>query len=359
MDAKCMMILDEYRNNLETFEIMKRVILENLADFKSVNENGLVNSIEARIKTEKSLSGKLELKGGKYSSLFDITDIVGARVVAFYADEVDKMAALAIQKFEIDWENSVDKRKLHNIDEFGYMSLHFICRIRKDTFYDPEHPLVNEFKFELQLRTTLQHTWASNYHDTGYKNDIEVPREYLRGLSRLAGLLELADQEFVNIRASLDDYRRKVKSVVASGKFDEVELNGDSFQAYVDTGEFDKLNKRIAHFNKMEIADASLRSYLSVFKYLGMQTLEDIHKMVTELSEDAYKFVISQMTGLDIDIISRTSGINGLMSVYIIKNDLGVNTLATCLDLASGESQTHLRRAKKLYELGRELGLVK
>ena len=125
MDLHAEMILDEYKENLETFEIIKRIVLEQLNNY--VKEFGsIVNSVEARIKTEKSLTGKLELKGDKYQSLEDITDIVGARVVTFYADEVDKFAAQVEKSFEVDWDNSVDKRKMHKIDQFGYMSLNYI-----------------------------------------------------------------------------------------------------------------------------------------------------------------------------------------------------------------------------------------
>ena len=106
MDLHAEMILDEYRENLETFEIIKRVVLEQLN--KYVKDFGsIVNSVEARIKTEKSLAGKLELKGSKYQSLDDITDIVGARVVTFYADEVDKFAAQVERSFDVDWEATV------------------------------------------------------------------------------------------------------------------------------------------------------------------------------------------------------------------------------------------------------------
>ena len=126
MDFHAEMILEDYRNNLETFEIIKKVVLEQLNGYVK-SFGSIVNSVEARIKTEKSLAGKLALKGDKYQDIFDITDLVGARVVTFYNDEVDKFAAQVEKSFDIDWDNSIDKRKMYNVDQFGYMSLHYIC----------------------------------------------------------------------------------------------------------------------------------------------------------------------------------------------------------------------------------------
>ena len=112
MDLHSELILEEYRESLPVFKQMEEEVLSMLKDVLA--RNGIVvTAIEARVKTEESLSGKLALKGSKYTTLSDITDILGARIVTFYTDDVDRIAAIAEQLFDIDWDNSVDKRKLH------------------------------------------------------------------------------------------------------------------------------------------------------------------------------------------------------------------------------------------------------
>ena len=357
MDLHAEMILDEYKENLETFEIIKRIVLEQLNNY--VKEFGsIVNSVEARIKTEKSLTGKLELKGDKYQSLEDITDIVGARVVTFYADEVDKFAAQVEKSFEVDWDNSVDKRKMHKIDQFGYMSLHYICRIPESMYKDEKHPNVNKYRFEIQLRSNLQHTWATIYHDTGYKNDVEVPREILRTLNSLAGLLEIADNEFLRLRVSLDEYRRKVKSVVADGKFDEIELDIESFNAYIQSGAFDALNERIAQINNMEIEQVPYTPFLKVLKDIRCRTLGDVERLLKEHSEDAYQLALRSFNDMDIDIVSSSVGITNLIIVHILKAGLGEIGVKMLLDYIYGEKSNNARRAKNILENARNAGII-
>ena len=246
LDLHCQMILEEYREALPELESMRVQVLGTLRE--ALERNGLVvTAIETRIKTEESLAGKLALKGGKYATLSDITDILGARIITFYTDDVDRIASIAEQLFEIDWNNSVDKRRLHQLDSFGYNSLHYICHLPG---YD--------MRFELQLRTTLQHAWAAINHDTGYKSGIEIPREYMRRINRLAGLLEMADDEFSRIRTEITDYRRRVQSLVQNGKLDDVLLDGDTFRSYLQAKPLDRLNRRIAAINQAEIQEAPL-----------------------------------------------------------------------------------------------------
>lgn len=354
LDLHATMILEEYREKLPSFDKLLEVAQGSIE--KKINDLKLyVTAVEGRVKTEKSLAGKLELKGSKYESLTDLTDIVGIRVITFYSDEVDKVAALADRMFDIDWTNSVDKRKMHELDSFGYNSLHFICRVPPKLYSDPEHPEINEIRFELQIRTALQHVWATMYHDTGYKSGVEVPHEYLRNLNRLAGMLELADEQFSTIRTSINDYRRQVQSLVQSGKFSEVPLNGDTFRSYLELKPFDKLNKRIAAINQAEIHEATFMPYLKFFKAMGFKTLGDVEELKAKNSEDAYQLAVFQIGTTDIDIISSTVAIQDLCIVAIIKHGGGKSSLKFFFDTVYGESDYNKQRADRIFEQASQL----
>ncbi len=356
MDLHSQFILDQYKENINSFKTIEKIVKKELESY--VQDFGfLVNSIETRIKTYDSLEGKLELKGYKYQTLKDITDIMGGRVVTFYNDQVELFAAKIEANFDIDWENSVDKRRILKLDQFGYLSRHYICSIPKKMYFDPEHPEINEFRFEIQLRSILQHTWASIHHDTGYKNDIEVPRDILRALNRLAGLLELADDAFSSIRNQLEDYRRRVKQIVKSGDFESVDLDFDSYNAYLDNGGFSEINKKIATINNMEIEPASLRVFFEVFKSLGFHTLKDLDDFAKNNSYLAYEFAVRQFAGKDVDIITETTGPLTLCIVYILSQDMGVNIIKLLLDTVYGPRKNNDTLAKKYTAIGKSMGL--
>ena len=234
LDPHSEALLKQYRELRPTLEQLAKDAYSLMDD--ALRKQGIyVTAIEHRVKTEKSLAGKLELKGAKYKSIDDVTDLVGLRVITFYTDEVAKVAVIAKNLFDIDWSESVDKRKLHQLDSFGYNSLHYICRMKEG---GP--------RFELQMRTALQHVWSTIEHDVGYKGEVKMPREYMRQFSRLAGMMELIDDEFSRLRLTLADYRRQALALVKDGRLDDVLLSCDSFRGYLELQPFDRLNKRIA-----------------------------------------------------------------------------------------------------------------
>jgi len=357
LDLHCQMILEDYRDKQPVYEKMQEIVMSQIRHL--LDENGIyVTAFESRIKTEKSLAGKLELKGHKYRDITDITDILGARVITFYTDEVDKMAALVENNFEVDWNESVDKRKMHSVDSFGYMSLHYICRIPASLYSDPSFPELNIIRFEIQMRTALQHVWANMNHDIGYKSGVEVPQEHLRNLTRLAGMLELADEQFSLIRKNVNDYRRSVQSLVSSGNFDEVPLDGDTFKSYMNLFPFKKLIEKIASINQAEIYIDNLMPYLEVFKKLGFTTLGDIEKMKKTCFNDAFKLALHQIGGTDLDIIALSVSVQNLCSIHILKNGGGVSGLENMFNLLGGNEAYNSQRAKRIFDQAKKINLI-
>lgn len=357
LDAHNSMIVEQFRENRDIYEKMLKVVRKLLK--KSIEDNHIyINAIEGRVKQEESLVGKLDRKGGKYKSIEDLTDILGVRVITFYSDEVDKIAALVDSLFDIDWMNSIDKRKTHELHSFGYNSLHYICRIPESVYKDPEYPQINRIRFEVQMRSALQHVWSVLDHDTGYKTGVEVPKEYLRNLNRLAGMLELVDEQFCQIRTGINDYRRRVQALVQSGHFEDISLDGDSFGNYLQLRPFDSLNKKIASINQAEIHESSLAQYLRVFKFLGFESLGDIQKLIRDNSEDAFQLAVSQLGNTDIDIINSTVAPQNLVAVYILKNGGGEIGLKKFFDILYGENAKNESHAKRLLARAKQLSFM-
>ena len=192
-------------------------------------------------------------------------------------------------------------------------------------------------------------------HDTGYKSGVEVPKRYLRNLSRLAGMLELVDEQFSLIRSELTDYRRKVQALVASGNLDEVPLDGDTFRSFLGLHPFNQLNRRIASVNQAEIQDVPLMNFMPVFKAMGCNTLGDITRIIKEYSEGAYQIACYQIGLTDLDIISSSIGPQNLCIAFILKRGGGRAGIKLMFDALNGPSESNESIAAFLVEQAQDL----
>ena len=174
-------------------------------------------------------------------------------------------------------------------------------------------------------------------------------------MSRLAGMLELIDDEFSRIRRELADYRRNVQKLVASGNLSEVSLDGDSFHSYLAIGPFDALTSRIASINQAEIQEVNLSPFLELFKAMRFQTLGDIDAMVKEYSEPAYQIACFQMGLTDLDILSSSVAPQNLCTAFIVKNGGGKAGLKLMLDTLNGPSEMNEPMAAYLLEQCQDL----
>jgi putative GTP pyrophosphokinase len=196
---------------LETFRTQKEAGLYNdlqddLLRILTYQLTGKETIISSRIKSEESLTGKIERKN-KYSSIEEITDIVAFRIITKYQDEVDTIKKQLEALFEKDTVNSIDKRR-HSGDDFGYGSLHLILSFALKPPFQDAGIDINKYKgikFEVQVRTVLEHAWAAIEHDLGYKPELAggMPIPIKRAFARYAALLETCDVGFVQLREEL------------------------------------------------------------------------------------------------------------------------------------------------------------
>ena len=93
-----------------------------------------------------------------------------------------------------------------------------------------EYSAYKDIIFELQIRTTLQHSWAEIEHGLGYKSQYEIPKDIRRRLTRLSASLELLDEEFVHIAKEVDEYN---KGIVHIEKILKTDINVNSLIQYV------------------------------------------------------------------------------------------------------------------------------
>ena len=209
--------------------------LQNLIISLLKENNIKYHVVEARTKTQTSLEAKINNPNKSYKNpLEEIHDITGIRIVAYYIDDIDRIEELVRKEFEIFEDESYSKLSKMSANEFGYLSVHCIFTLNKTRENLTEWKPYKSLKAEVQIRTVLQHSWAVIAHALQYKNKIEVPFSLRRKLSRLAGLLELADEQFLSIKNEHKSLEEKARNELESNKMD-IQITSITLKEFIET----------------------------------------------------------------------------------------------------------------------------
>jgi len=218
---------DDLHARYEDFAQRLRNLLEEL-----VRKEGIpLAHVEHRAKTADSLEQKIKRK--VYTDPFsEIKDLAGVRFVTYYLEDVDHIASLIRKELKVDTSHSHDRAELLGVDEFGYRSVHLVVSLKQ-----PRSELVEWKEFaglsaEIQIRSVLQHAWASISHKLDYKQASQAPAEIRRQLFRLSALLELADDVFSKLRSDTRDVQRRYRREVSRGDL-SIPLNVDSLSEFL------------------------------------------------------------------------------------------------------------------------------
>lgn len=125
-----------------------------------------IHHIDTRLKSAKSILGKLQKKGMDLTlntACNNIYDIAGIRVVCSYIKDVYLIRDRIMAQDDIEIMSIKDY--IENPKENGYRSLHMTIRV--PVYFMNKKQMV---PVELQLRTLAMDLWASLEHDIKYKS---------------------------------------------------------------------------------------------------------------------------------------------------------------------------------------------
>lgn len=285
-------IIDDYTLSKKKYE---QLCTRNIELIKLLLQHSDIHysSVSGRVKEDISLQNKIIQKEGKYSCIDEITDIVGIRIIAFYTDDVEKIAKLIEQEYLIDFDNSSNKIELMEPDQFGYLSLHYVVSMSMNRVELPEYSNFRDIRFEIQIRTILQHAWAEIEHNLGYKSKSKIPSKFKRDFARIAGLLELADKEFKETRDNLTIYKQQIETKLESNTpYNDLQIDKISLLAYINkSSSYRKLITNIANVNNTKIMMIEPSNFTCIEKlnHLGYVYIKDLDDLVLEGGDLAIK----------------------------------------------------------------------
>src|SRR3954467_12872283 len=150
--------LDEYDRAVPALREHGEAIRAQLASWLAEDVGLKLHSITLRGKHRDSVAAKLVRPDRTYGSVWDLTDLVGLRVITYFEDGVDRVGRLLEAHLPVDFRHSVDKRKSSADDRLGSRSLHYVCRLDPESAAnDDAH---GQVRYEVQVRTLLEHAWA-------------------------------------------------------------------------------------------------------------------------------------------------------------------------------------------------------
>lgn len=294
-DIETKVAIEWFVTNQETFKLLGKEVKE-IIEYELEEKRIFYNSIESRAKSLESYSEKCKKEKYKNPKV-EIMDMIGIRITAYTNADVSKISNIIEETFDIDSKNSTDKLSEKKENEFGYLSVHYVARLKPHYLKINKYKKYRSYVFEIQIRTILQHAWSEIEHDRNYKFKGTLPKELRRRFYMIAGVLEMVDREFESLTYDIEKYEQEVNTSVEKGNLN-IELTD------VSISEFMKKSYPDTKFD-FDI-DSDLFEELTNY---GLKTVKDLKVLIESIDGHNLKKVLMtdsgevQITGILRDIM--------------------------------------------------------
>jgi len=191
--------LDEYKSLEQTYDRFTKSLGELLTTILSGKR--IPHVLQMRTKKLDSLIRKMGSPDKAYERLDQITDLTGLRVLTYLLSDAERVREIIEEEFEVDWSNTVDKRKELQVNQLGYNSINYVVSLSDVRAGLTEYRDFAKLKAEIQVGTLLSHVWSEIEHPY-YKGELTVPPDLRRRLFLVKGLLEVADLQLHEFKQS-------------------------------------------------------------------------------------------------------------------------------------------------------------
>jgi putative GTP pyrophosphokinase len=201
-------IRNEYVAERERLKRFSAELAAQLMSLLEPNKANMAVPVSFRVKEWDSIQEKLEQRLQDATSLRDVKDVVGLRIIMLFQRDIISVDKLIVKNFVIH-ERENTRERLGDA-EFGYSSIHYIISLRKKWLKAPTLASYNGLLAELQLRTAAEHTWAATSHVLQYKSQLDIPPGVRRAMSRTSALLETVDLELERVLIERAAYQKLI-----------------------------------------------------------------------------------------------------------------------------------------------------
>ncbi|EJZ12210.1 GTP pyrophosphokinase [Mycolicibacterium vaccae] len=271
--------LAAFDGNIEVFVRLREEV--QYAVESAIKASGIkAHTVVSRVKSRESYREKLERK--QYADpMQQMHDIVGARIVCLFPDDVEKIGAILGDTFEV--LHFDDKGKGISPEIWRYVSVHYDCKI-KNIHQGPRYDDIKDSVFEVQVRTILQDAWANVEHYLAYKGASSIPASLRRDFSALVGLFHVADKSFQQIydqSQALDDQASQEMLAThrppANDAHDKIDIDRSTVKA---------LCKQL-YPDRRQSPDSAYSDFVEDLATVNLRDLDGLQELITDGRKEA------------------------------------------------------------------------
>ena len=199
---------DDEINEYVTWYKSEEPIYEKLAFevrriLKGLLENKMINIADIQARKKDPEKFEMKLRDGVHYNPKLMQDLAGVRVICFVKSDIKKVQEIIEESFDIIDKKENDETKTNFA---GYSDVKYVCKLTKARIASsPELQPVENRRFEIQVRTILQHAWAEIEHDDVYKNAEQISNLLKRRFFLVSNVLETADNELDNLHQRIKE----------------------------------------------------------------------------------------------------------------------------------------------------------